>query len=60
MTAPEAFAAPSAGDKAKQRRNALIQAVVAIAVLLIVFGVILPEVIDYQQVGQILRETEAE
>jgi uncharacterized protein (TIRG00374 family) len=58
MTQPEAFAAPSPGDKSKQRRNTIIQAVVAVAVLVIVFGVILPEVIDYEQVGQILRETE--
>ena len=58
MIESEGFAAPSPGDPAKQRRNTIIQVVVALAVMVIVFGVVLPEVIDYQQVGQILRETE--
>lgn len=58
MTAPEAFAAPSPGDKGKQRRNTIIQILVALAVLVIVFGVILPQVIDYEQVWSILQEIE--
>ena len=58
VTTPEGFAAPSPGDPAKQRRNTIIQVVVALAVMVIVFGVILPEVIDYRQVVEILRQTE--
>ena len=58
MTDTEGFAAPAPGDPAKQRRNTIIQVVVALAVVVIVFGLVLPEVIDYEQVGQILQETE--
>jgi uncharacterized protein (TIRG00374 family) len=51
------MSAPSAPD-AKTRRNALIQGGVAIVIVVIVFGVVLPQVIDYQQVWETIRSLE--
>jgi len=45
---------PARPDK-KQRRNTLIQIGVALVVIVLVFGFVLPEVIDYRQVGEVLK-----
>ncbi len=49
--------APSAPD-AKTKRNALIQGAVALAILVIVFGFVLPQVIDYKQVWETIKSLE--
>jgi len=48
---------PAAPDK-KTKRNALIQGAVALAILVVVFGFILPQVIDYQQVWETIKSLE--
>ena len=54
MFAPPAPRAPDA----KTKRNALIQGVVALAILVIVFGFVLPQVIDYKQVWETIKALE--
>ena len=48
---------PSAPD-AKTKRNALIQGGVALAILVVVFGFVLPQVIDYKQVWETIKALE--
>jgi len=56
---PTVFAppAPRAPD-AKTKRNALIQGGIALAILVVVFGFVLPQVIDYKQVGETIKALE--
>ena len=49
--------APRAPD-AKTKRTALIQGVVALAVLVFIFGFVLPQVIDYKQVWETIKALE--
>jgi uncharacterized membrane protein YbhN (UPF0104 family) len=49
--------APRAPD-AKTKRNALIQGAVALAILVVVFGFVLPQVINYKQVGETIKSLE--
>lgn len=54
-----AFAAPAPKrPDSNTRRNAIIQGVVALVVLVIVFGFVLPEVIDYEQVWEAIKSLE--
>ena len=56
---PTVFAppAPRAPD-AKTKRNALIQGGIALAILVVVFGFVLPQVIDYKQVWETIKALE--
>ena len=53
------FAPPVPGAlDAKKKRNALIQGGFALAILIIIFGFVLPQVIDYKQVGETIKALE--
>lgn len=50
------FAPPTpSGPSAKTRRNAIIQGVVALIIVVFIFGWVLPQVIDYQQVWEVIK-----
>jgi uncharacterized protein (TIRG00374 family) len=53
-----AAAPPKAPDK-KGRRNTLIQIGIAVAILIVIFGFVLPQVIDYEQVWETIKKLEA-
>ena len=57
---PTVFAPPvPRAPDAKTKRNAVIQGLVALAILVIVFGFVLPQVINYKQVGETIKALEA-
>ena len=49
---------PKAPDK-KARRNTLIQIGIAVAIIIVIFGFVLPQVIDYEQVWETIKNLEA-
>lgn len=51
-------APPKAPDK-KARRNTLIQIGIAVAIIVVIFGFVLPQVIDYEQVWETIKSLEA-
>ena len=56
---PTVFAPPvPRAPDAKTKRNALIQGGIALAILVVVFGFVLPQVIDYKQVGETIKALE--
>ena len=56
--APEVVPGPPPRRTAKDRRNTLIAIGVAIAIVIFIFGFVLPSVIDYDVVFEVLRDLE--
>jgi len=53
------FTPPPAGFDAKKKRAAVIQLIIALAFIVIIFGWLLPQVIDYEEIFNAIGELEA-